>query len=219
MNELMGKFFNGLKVIFHQILGATPVSFWLALVMLLVGVIWFQCLPIPIIKYLNAEHGPFEQFSVAFLAAAALLACASWWQSRQTVWIAVAVVLVYATLRELDVQTLFTYRSVMSLGYFTRPRAPLLEKFVVLLAMAPCLIAIVHLWRRALTGWGHVTQLAMPLWILLLFVLSHFSDRTSWFRLQGHVEAFVEAVLAFAVLLMVVELKPKLLRQPDCGNA
>ena len=187
--------------------------------MLLVGVIWFQCLPIPIIKYLNAEHGPFEQFSVAFLAAAALLACASWWQSRQTVWIAVAVVLVYATLRELDVQTLFTYRSVMSLGYFTRPRAPLLEKFVVLLAMAPCLIAIVHLWRRALTGWRHVTQLAMPLWILLLFVLSHFSDRTSWFRLQGHVEAFVEAVLALAVLLMVVELKPKLLRQPDCGNA
>ena len=214
----MAKAPAGLNNVARQIIAGTPLSFWLVLGILVVGVIWFQYLPAPIVKYFNAEHGPFEQFSVAFLAAAALLACASWWQSRRLVWLAAAVVLVYATLRELDFQTLFTYRSVMSLGYFTRPRAPLLEKFVVLLAMLPCVIAIVSLFRRAWGAWRQASQLAMMFWIAVLFVLSHLSDRTTWFRLNSHVEAFVEAVLALVVLLMVIELKPKLLTQPDCGS-
>jgi ABC-type dipeptide/oligopeptide/nickel transport system permease component len=205
---------------------ATSPSFWLSLGLLVVGVVWFQFLPASLVKYLNSEQGPFEQFSVAFLATAALLALASWWQSRCQGWLAGGVVLIYATLRELDFQTMFTHRSVMSLGYFTRARAPLPEKLLVFLAIAPCLIAIAYLLRRAWQSWrdrrvsmrDHAAARAMAFWIVVLFGLSHFSDRTSWFRLQGHVEDFVEAILALAVLLLVVEIKTSLLKQPDCGT-
>jgi hypothetical protein len=198
---------------------ATPPSYWLSLGLLVVGVVWFQFLPSDLVKFFNAEEGPFEQFSVAFLAAAALLALASWWQSRRASWLAGGVVLIYAMLRELDFQTMFTHRSVMSLGYFTRPRAPLPEKLVVVLAIAPCLIAIAYLLRRAWASFcdgsftlpGNAMVRAMSFWVVLLFGLSHFSDRTTWFRLQGHVEAFVEAILALVVLLLVVEIKPRLI--------
>jgi len=199
---------------------ATPPSYWLSLGLLVVGVVWFQFLPSELVKFFNAEVGPFEQYSVAFLAAAALLALASWWHSRSTSWLAGGVVLIYATLREFDFQKMFTHRSVMSLGYFTRPKAPLPEKLLVILAIAPCLIAIAYLLRRAwasfcdssfkLPGRAVVAH-AMSFWIVVLFGLSHFSDRTTWFRLQGNVEALVEAILALAVLLLVVEIKPRLI--------
>jgi hypothetical protein len=198
---------------------ATPPSYWLSLGLLVVGLVWFQFLPSELVKFFNAEVGPFEQFSVAFLAAAALLALASWWHSRCPSWLAGGVVLIYATLRELDFQKMFTHRSVMSLGYYTRPKAPLPEKLMVLLAIAPCLIAIAYLLRRAWASFcdgsfrlpGNAVARAMGFWIVVLFGLSHFSDRTTWFRLQGNVEALVEAILALAVLLLVVEIKPRLI--------
>ncbi|MBM5820391.1 MAG: hypothetical protein FJ070_09965 [Cyanobacteria bacterium K_DeepCast_150m_m2_101] len=202
------------------LLQATPVSCWLAGAVMLIGVVWIQVLPADLVKALNAEDGPFEQASVAFLAASALLAVASWWQSRQRIWASTAVVLIYATLRELDFQTLFTYRSVMSLGYYTRDRAAWPEKLLVLLLVAPCLLALGHLLLRA---WRSVRQgalkrpalwspLAMGAWIGVFFVLSHLSDRTVWFRLHGHVEAWIEAILALLVLLLVLELKPSLMK-------
>ena len=203
-------------------LQATPASCWVAGLLFLIGVVWIQVLPSDLVKALNAEDGPFEQASVALLAASALLALASWWQSRHRIWASTAVVLIYATLRELDFQTLFTYRSVMSLGYYTRDRAAWSEKLLVLVLVAPCLVALGHLLLRA---WRSVRQgalkrplswssLAMGAWIGLFFVLSHVSDRTVWFRLQGHVEAWVEAILALLVLLLVLELKPSLLKAP-----
>ncbi len=201
-------------------LQATPASCWLAGVVFLIGVAWIQFLPADVVKALNAEEGPFEQASVALLAASALLALASWWQSRQRIWVSTAVVLIYATLRELDFQTLFTYRSVMSLGYYTRDRAAWSEKLLVLVLVAPCLVALGHLllraWRAvqqgALQRLSSLSPLAMGGWIGLFFVLSHLSDRTVWFRLNGHVEAWVEAILALLVLMLVLELKPSLLK-------
>jgi hypothetical protein len=200
------------------IVAATPQSFWLSLIILVIGVLWFQFLPPDLVSYLNAEEGPFEQFSVAFLAGAAVLSMAAWVQSRCTGWLAGCVVLVYAVLRELDFQKMFTYRSVMSLGYFSRPVASLPEKAVVLLAVAPCLIAIAYLLNRAMISIrkgfcgspGGMNVRAMSFWIVILFALSHLSDRTDWFRLASHVEAFVEAILALMVLLLVAELKPRL---------
>lgn len=207
---------------FSRWLQLTPASCWVAALVCLIGVVWIQALPMDLVKALNAEEGPFEQASVAFLAASALLALASWWQSRHRIWASTAVVLIYATLRELDFQTLFTHRSVMSLGYYTRDRAVWSEKLLVLLLVTPCLVALGHLllqaWRSVRHGalgrpstWS---PLAMGGWIGLFFVLSHLSDRTVWFRLQGHVEAWVEAILALLVLMLVLELKPSLLKVP-----
>jgi len=205
------------------LLQVTPASCWMAGLVFVIGVIWIQTLPPDWVKALNAEEGPFEQASVAFLAASALLALASWWQSRRRIWASAAVVLIYATLRELDFQTLFTYRSVMSLGYYTRDRAAWSEKLLVLVLVAPCLVALGHLLLRA---WRSVRQgalklpaswspLVMGVWIGFFFVLSHLSDRTPWFRLNGHVEAWVEAILALLVLLFVLEVKPSLMKAPS----
>jgi hypothetical protein len=201
-----------------SVLGATPGLYWLSIAALVVGVVWLQFLPLEVIKYLNSEQGPFEQFSVAFFAAAAFLSIASWWRARSLRWLSAAIIVIYAALRELDFQTMFTYRSVMSLGYYSGSVAPLPEKLLVIFAVAPCLMAIVFLLRQALIACAgspevvrtRAPELAMGAWIALLFALSHLSDRTSWFRLRGHSEALIEAILALLVLFLVVEIKPRL---------
>jgi hypothetical protein len=198
---------------------ATPASFWLALLVLVFGAVWIQFLPESVVKFLNSEIGPFEQASVAFLAAAALLAFACWLRYQATPWLASGIVFVYAVLRELDFQKIFTYRSVMSLGYFTRPIAPLPEKLLVLLLMLPCLAAIVFLVRKLLPRVvnrrflaTNTSSVAAAIWVAVLFVMSHLGDRTLWFRLPNHIEAWVECIFALAALLLVVELKPTLLK-------
>src|SRR5688572_33498438 len=52
-----------------------------------------------------------------------------------------AAMLLWGLLRELDFQKRFTYRSVESLGYYTRPHAPWSEKLLVLLILTPFAVA------------------------------------------------------------------------------
>ena len=218
----MGRAAGAAKAVIHTLFVTPPFSFMVAGLAYLVGVLVFQFLPQVDIKYLNSEAGPFEQGSVALWLASVLIALASWQATRALSWLAGAVVLLYAALRELDFQTLFTYRSVMSLGFFTGSRATGMEKIVVFALMLPCLIAILYLIRRAysfyrkraecLHEFGHVASMA--LWIVILFLWCHLHDRGSyeWIRFGGHIEALNEAALAMLVLMLIVEMKPRLIR-------
>jgi hypothetical protein len=99
----------------------------------------------------------------------------------------------------------------------------------VVLLILPCLLAIAYLVRQAwihrdrwlTTSWLQDRALgplrAWGLWILILFLCSHIADRhPGWIAfLPGRIgtfEAVVEAGLCLAVLLLVVELKPRFLR-------
>lgn len=214
----------------RQFLHDTPAPVWGCLALVVLLSIWTQSIPADSVlaKRLSSEDGFFEQASVAFLVAASLLCMMSWGVSRLRGWLAAGVVLFYAALRELDFQTMFTYRSVMSTGYYAGTRAPLTEKILVLAMIFPCLLAIADLagmaWRNR-QGWfaaspggfrSHAPVRAWGLWMLILFSASHLSDRhPAWLAwLPGRIgalEALVEAGLCLLVLLLVVELKPRLL--------
>ena len=99
-------------------------------------------------KQLTAEGGPIVTFSAAIWGIGLAVALTALARKRSAVWLAGAVMLGWACLRELDLQTAFTYRSIESLGYYTRPIASLSEKLLVLAAMLPFAIAGSYLvWR------------------------------------------------------------------------
>jgi hypothetical protein len=209
----------------------TPAPIWACLAFVLLSSLWTQSLPAEsdLAKHLASEEGFFEQASAAFLIAAALLAVVSWIVSRSRVWLASGIVILYAAMRELDFQTLFTYRSIMSTGYYFRDVAPPGEKIIVIFLILPCILAIAYLARY---GWDNrdlwLTRSwlsdqacgplrAWGLWMLILFGCSHIADRhPGWIAWMpgriGTFEAVVEAGLCLAAMLLVVELKPRFLR-------
>jgi len=214
-----------------QFVRDTPPPVWACLAFVLVASIWTQSLPVEsaLARHLASEEGFFGQASAAFLIAAALLAVVSWIVCRSLLWLATGIVILYAALRELDFQTLFTYRSIMSTGYYFHDRAPLGEKIIVVLLVLPCLLAIAYLVRKAwafrdrwlTTSWLHDQALgplrAWGVWILILFGCSHIADRhPGWIAfLPGRIgtfEAVVESGLCLAVMFLVIELKPRFLR-------
>lgn len=214
-----------------QFVRDTPPPVWACLAFVLVASILTQSLPAEsaLARHLASEEGFFEQASAAFLIAAALLAGVSWIVCRSRLWLATGIVILYAALRELDFQTLFTYRSIMSTGYYFRDRAPLGEKIIVVLLILPCLLAIAYLVRKAwvcrdrwlTTSWLHDQALgplrAWGVWILILFGCSHIADRhPGWIPFLpgriGTLEAAVESGLCLAVMFLVIELKPRFLR-------
>lgn len=231
---MKGRVQSGLTLLLRGIgrfLKDTPPPIWLCVAFVVIASLWTQSLPAEsgLAKQMASEEGFFEQSSAAFLIAAALLAAASWWVERARTWLAVALVIFYMALRELDFQTMFTYRSIMSSGYYFRDVAPLGEKLIVLVLVSPCVWAIIHLIGLA---WSHrkawlsrswlVAESCAPLrawglWIGLFFLASHIADRHPewiWF-LPGRIglfEAVVEAALCLSLLFLVVELKPRLLR-------
>ncbi|TVS04354.1 MAG: hypothetical protein EA413_09025 [Cyanobium sp. PLM2.Bin73] len=199
---------------------------------MLLASLWTQSLPAEshLARHLASQEGFFEQASAAFLIAAALLALVSWIVSGSCLWLATGVVTLYAGMRELHFHTQFTYRSVLSIGYYFRDRAPLGERISVALLIFPCLLAIAYLLRQAwihrdcwlTTSWPYDQRLgplrAWGLWILILFGCSQIVDQyPGWFVfLPGRIDTFeavVETGLWLAVLLLVVELKPRFLRR------
>jgi hypothetical protein len=218
----------------RQLLRDTSPAIWGCIALVGLLSIWTQSIPAEseLARHLASEDGFFEQASAAFLVAAALLAILSWIVGRARAWLATGVILVYAALRELDVQTMFTYRSIMSTGYYTGSKAALGEKILVILMILPCLVAIADLarltWVRRdrwlassrVASHSQASLRAWGIWMLLFFGTSHLADRhpslLAW--MPGRVgawEALVEAGLCLLALLLVVELKPSLLKQPD----
>lgn len=222
----------------HQFFYDTPPPVWGCLGLVGLLATWTQSIPAEseLAKQLSSEDGFFEQASVAFLAAASLLCLLSWGVSHLRGWLTAGVVLFYATLRELDFQTTFTYRSVMSTGYYTGAKAPLTEKILVLLVILPCLLAIADLaqlawrnreiWLTASSGAlrSQAAFRAWGAWMLLFFCASHFCDRhPAWLGwLPGRIgtlESLIEAGLCLLAMLLVVETKPRLLKtRGDCEH-
>lgn len=217
---------------FARLLKDTPAPAWICVAFVVLSSLWTQSLPADsdFAKHLASEQGFFEQASAAFLIAASLLAVASWLATRSTAWLAAGIVIFYSALRELDLQTMFTYRSVMSTGYYLKAGAPLGEKMAVLLLIFPCILAVLWLLRMA---WMHRRSWLSPqclasgkwgqlrawgIWIALLFSASHLADRHPDLLAgilpgrSGLFEALVESGLCLSVLFLVMELKPRFLR-------
>ena len=215
-----------------QLLKDTPAPAWICVAFVVLLSLGTQSLPpeSDLAKHLASEEGFFEQASAAFLIAASLLAAVSWWVTRSATWLANAVLIFYAALRELDFQTMFTYRSIMSTGYYFKAGAPLGEKLIVVLLILPAVWAMAYLIRLAwmhrrswlsrqwLTA-GELNQLrAWGIWMALLFSASHLADRHPDLLFgvlpgrSGTFEAVVESGLCLSVLFLVMELKPRFLR-------
>lgn len=215
-----------------QLLKDTPAPAWICVAFVVLSSLWTQSLPpeSDLARHLASEEGFFEQASAAFLIAASLLAAVSWWVTRSATWLATAVLIFYAALRELDFQTMFTYRSIMSTGYYFKAGALLGEKLIVVLLILPAVWAMAYLIRLA---WMHrrswlsrqwliVSELnqlrAWGIWIALLFSASHLADRHPDLFIgvlpgrSGTFEAVVESGLCLSVLFLVMELKPRFLR-------
>ena len=105
-----------------------------------------QALPPGLAANLNAEDGPFEIGSALVLGMAALVGMILALRRPSLARIAGAVVLAALVLRELDFQKRFTYRSIESIGFYTRPIAPWWEKAIglgvlTLVGLALCALA------------------------------------------------------------------------------
>lgn len=123
-----------------------PMSLTVAAIFLLTGLV-VQSLPEETARALAAETGPFEIASVVLYGVAAVLAAVQLARRKSLPWLAGMTMLLWAFLRELDFQKRFTYRSIESIGYYTRPYAPWFEKLLVLLILAPFCMAGLYLLR------------------------------------------------------------------------
>ena len=158
-------------------------------------------------KRLAEEGGWFETGSAVCLAGALLVLVVQLARSFSTLRLAGAAMVLWALLRELDFQKRFTYRSVESLGYYTRPHAPWSQKLLVLLILAPFVVAGLFLVRelcrrfipacRERQSW--VCHMVAAV-VLLLFA----SVSEKVFRLHA-AEEILEAGIAFLVLMLVWE--------------
>lgn len=95
----------------------------------------------------KAEGGPIEVASAVFFAVALVIALVRLVRRPSPGWLAGTVMLLWAVLRELDFQKAFTYRSIESLGFYTRPIAPLWEKLLAITVLVPFVIAAFYLVR------------------------------------------------------------------------
>lgn len=96
---------------------------------------------------LKAEDGPIETASVLVWVVALVLGLVRIVRAPSLGWLAGVVMLSWAIMRELDFQTAFTYRSIESLGFYTRPIASLGEKLLAILALLPFALAGLYLLR------------------------------------------------------------------------
>jgi uncharacterized membrane protein len=158
---------------------------------------------------LGGEDGPFELASVGFYGIGFALTFYGFLRQRSALRLAGSLVLLWAMLRELDFQKRFTYRSIESLGYYTRSIAPWSEKLLVLLGLLPfvwaigcVLLALVrHIrpaWLRREAWPGHVAA------ILFLLLLGGFLEKILHF---GPAEEVCESGASFLALLLAWSLR------------
>ncbi len=105
---------------------------------------------------LHNEDGPLELGSAAMYALALAFALPVFIRKPSALWAAGATMILWALLRELDFQKMFTYRSIESVGFYTRPIASLKEKLLAILALLPFGAAGLYLasrvWREFRSG-------------------------------------------------------------------
>jgi hypothetical protein len=155
----------------HALQPSRPLILFAVVVALVAGCA--QALPPEWVGDLSHEDGPFEVASAVILALTACFGFVQWLRGPSLVKFAGAVCLTVFFLREMDFQKLFTYRSIASLGYYTRPIAPWTEKLVVLgvLGVLGIFAAIVarEAWRHwpparhGTKAWGGTVTIALIL--------------------------------------------------------
>lgn len=105
-------------------------------------------LPRATTERLAKEGGVFETASVFFFSLALAILLFQLVRAFSPLRFASAAMLLWAVLRELDFQKRFTYRSVESIGYYSRSHAPWSQKILVLLILAPFVVAGLFLVRE-----------------------------------------------------------------------
>lgn len=170
-----------------------------------------QSLPPDRARALTSESGPFEIISALTYGVAVTLAACQLWQERTRIRLSALVMLLWAFLRELDYQKRFTYRSIESIGYYTRPYAPWPEKLLALAALTPFAVAGVYLLFRLVRRLRSPVQ-EVETWqahwlaIIILIVSSSVMEKLlHW----GAAEEVCEAGLAIVVVLLVWALRPR----------
>jgi len=116
----------------------------------ILGCVLLFLLPREIALRLTRENGWVENLSVLAVAGAVLVAGVKLFFARSSLWAAIAIVLLYMALRELDWQNAFTPRSIESTGFYFHPDIPLLTKLTVLATLSPLAFAGFYLMLAAL---------------------------------------------------------------------
>ena len=152
------------------------------------------------------EGQAIETMSLIAIGAAAAISALQFVKTRKAVWLSATAILLWAYLRELDFQKLFTYRSVESIGFYTRPHASLGLKLLVIAILAPFAAAGLHLAWFAKRQFIPALKARQP-WVkqlcaLLLLVLAALASEKLF---AGSAEIFEEVselgVGAMALLL------------------
>jgi len=162
-------------------------------------------------KWLAEEEGIFETASALFFGAALVIMVIQLVRVFSPLRLAGAAMLLWALLRELDFQKRFTYRSVESIGYYTRPHAPWSQKLLVLLILAPFVVAGLWLVRELCRRFIPACRERQS-WIchvvaaLVLVPLASLSEKV--FRLNA-AEEILEAGIALLILMLVWSSRPR----------
>jgi len=175
-----------------------------AIVVLMAGLI-VSLLPEAVAEAWTRESGPFEVASVVFYAGALTLVLSQLAGRRSLLLLSAATMLLWACLRELDFQRRFTYRSVESIGYFSRPQASWAEKLLVILIFVPFVLAGLCLLREIIRRTPEAWREGRPwlgylAWGLVLGVVASVSEKL--FGLKP-AEEVIESGLALLVLSLV----------------
>lgn len=168
---------------------------------------------------LGSEDGPFEIVSVWAFGLALFLVLWRLLSQPSVLALSSATMLLWALLRELDLQKRYTYRSVESLGFYTRPDAPVSHKILALAALVPFVLAGSYLFleylRRVRPAWargevwvghtfGAIGLLMVGMGLEKLFGLSA-------------AEEVCETGMALIILLLAWELRIARPGQPEPG--
>jgi len=146
-----------------------------AIVLVIIGlIVYLHLIPAERTEALLQEHGIVEMLSALAWALAAMVLVGDGLKRRSRLSLYGSVVLLFATLRELDFQKHFTSSSVFRLTYYFRNEAPLLERAlaaIFVIAVLAITIRFVVLaarpFRRQLKD-RHPPALALGVLIILL---------------------------------------------------
>lgn len=159
---------------------------------------------------LHGETGVLEIGSAGVLGVAALVGLAGAVHRPSWVRWSAALVLLALVLRELDFQKRFTYRSIESVGFYTRPIASLHEKLVAAAVLAACAVAAFVLarlaWRAFRSGAVSVGAWTRPAVLAGVFVGTALVSEKLLHRVVA--EEVFEAAFAVCVLALAWRLRP-----------
>jgi len=183
----------------------------LALLAVMAAAACAEMVPAELSGVLHGETGAFELGSVGLLGAASLIGLGGALHRASRARWSAALVLLALLLRELDFQKRFTYRSIESVGFYTRPIASLQEKLLAAAVLATCAVAAFVLaraaWRAYRSGAVRVGDWARPVVLAVVFVGSALVSEKLLHRVVA--EEVFESAFAACILTLAWRLRPE----------